>query len=135
MLARLLTGKGSSNTDAIMLDMGQYWMPDIMVSALGQGADLEPIVEGVTEAIRGAGASWISSSAGALRSEGISVPLGRQAVALTHCARRPPAYKSLTLYSVHAQPLYGRSRLWMNHLNLPVTCQKVAKGYFEAPGK
>lgn len=118
-----------------MLDMGQYWLPDIMVSALSRGTDLEPITEGTMKASSDAGASWISSSAGILLSDGVGVPLGRAAVAVTHCARRLPAYKSLTLYSVHAQPLYDRAKAWMNRLNTPVTVQKVAKGYFEAPGK
>lgn len=118
-----------------MLDMGQYWLPDIMVSVQARGDNLETIDEGVLGAADGAGANWIFSSVDILPSDGISAPLGRAAVAVVHCTKRRPAYKSLFLYSVHAQPLCARAKAWTNKLNLPSAVQRVAKGYHEAPGE
>lgn len=138
------------DTEPLLLDMGQFWVPSIssMLGALAakaatnrqesQQCDLSRVTTAAIAVIQDFQASPDSTVAQSVSVQpgGTRAATAAAAVAVL-CGELEVdtlTRHSLRLHSITARVHYERSMAWTSQLNFPGDVQKMAKGYFEAPG-
>lgn len=143
---------GTHDRDALLLDMGQFWVPSITstlhaaTAAAPSAADAKARgLHHTVSVLRGhSGAGLQRASSGGNRGDAAlkqflhmhgsnaAVTASAAAVVDGAVAQQCPV---LHLHSILARLLHTRSKIWKGELNLSQGMQQIAKGYFEAPGR